>query len=179
MVRPGVLHNPNKETLTRVVDPTALLVPAAAADAIAVVWPRDTDGVAALAGLLGEVRGNAELSSLPCRVDEVTLWWLRGAQDRVSDGSVESERARLMSTNATDASQISREGGEAATRVPRSSGTHGNGHGALVAFAEEVVLVRDRRHGVLANPHLAYGAVLHEPPTIDALARCIQRVEAA
>ena len=69
---PGVLHNPNKESLTTVADADAPLVPAGPGDAVVVVWSRDRVGLLELTSALGEGTGDAVEDA-----ERVTLWWLR------------------------------------------------------------------------------------------------------
>ncbi len=122
---PGVLHNPNKESLTIVEDAHAPLVPARAGDACIVVWSRDRAGRVELAAALHD-----DVSAI-ADAEHITLWWMRATAG-----------------------------------------------GDVRAFAEEVACVRDRRHGVLINPHLSMGGVLNEAPTIARLAGALWPEEA-
>lgn len=124
ITHPGILHNPNKESLTVLTSWDAPLVPSGPADAIVMVWSRDRVGRLELEAALG---GSTDALD---DAERVTLWWLRAT-------------------------------GSAAPAD------------ALRAFAREVAMVRDRRHGLLIHPHMAMGVVLSGAPTLGEITRSL------
>lgn len=82
VTQPGVLHNPNKESLTTITDPDAALVPAGPADAVVVVWSRDRVGLLELSSTLGDGRDAIE------DAERVTLWWLHASRTEAPAGAL-------------------------------------------------------------------------------------------
>lgn len=92
LVRPGVLYNPNKESLSLADDVAALVCPAGPRDAIVATWPHDREADVTVRGILRRAGCDTRVLA---RAWCVTLWGLRAGDAATSLAAFAAEVAEV------------------------------------------------------------------------------------